>query len=72
MRNTNNESTEGNKKVISYKEGLALSRHIRAKHYIECSAVFNCPFRYTVFKRTVAYFTVIADILGITNDRLDD
>jgi Ras family protein A len=38
MRNTNNESTVGNKKMISYKEGLALSRHIKAKHYIECSA----------------------------------
>jgi GTPase SAR1 family protein len=24
--------------MISYKEGLALSRHIKAKHYIECSA----------------------------------
>lgn len=24
--------------MISYKEGLALSRQIKAKHYIECSA----------------------------------
>ena len=24
--------------MISYKEGLALSRHIKAKYYIECSA----------------------------------
>jgi GTPase SAR1 family protein len=38
IRNTNNESTVGNKKMISYKEGLALSRHIKAKHYVECSA----------------------------------
>ena len=38
MRNTNNESTVGNKKMISYREGLALSRHIKAKHYIEFSA----------------------------------
>jgi GTPase SAR1 family protein len=37
-RNTNNESTVRNKKMISYKEGLALSRHIKAKHYVECSA----------------------------------
>ena len=34
--------------------------------------VFNFPFRYTVFKRTVAYFIVITDTLGITKDRLDD
>lgn len=38
MRNSNNKSTVGNKKMISYKEGLALSRQIKAKHYIECSA----------------------------------
>jgi GTPase SAR1 family protein len=38
MRNSNDKSTVGNKKMISYKEGLALSRHIKAKHYIECSA----------------------------------
>ena len=38
IRNTNNESTVGNKKMISYKEGLALSKQIKAKHYIECSA----------------------------------
>jgi GTPase SAR1 family protein len=38
IRNTNNESTVGNEKMISYKEGLALSRHINARHYIECSA----------------------------------
>jgi GTPase SAR1 family protein len=38
MRNSNDESTVGNKKMISYKEGLALSRQIKAKHYIECSA----------------------------------
>jgi hypothetical protein len=25
-----------------------------------------------VFKRTVAYFIVITDTFGITNDRLDD
>jgi len=35
--------------------------------------VFICPFRYIVFKRTVArYFIVIADTFGITKDRLDD
>ena len=35
--------------------------------------IFICPFRYTVFKRTVAnFFIVIADTFGITNDRLDD
>lgn len=34
--------------------------------------VFNCPFWYIVVKRTVAYFTVIVDKFGITNDRLDD
>jgi GTPase SAR1 family protein len=38
MRNSNDESTVGNKKMISYEEGLALSRQIKAKHYIECSA----------------------------------
>jgi hypothetical protein len=35
--------------------------------------IFICPFRYIVFKRTVAnYFIVIADTFGITKDRLDD
>jgi len=38
MRNSNDKSTVGNQKMISYKEGLALSRQIKVKHYIECSA----------------------------------
>jgi hypothetical protein len=36
MRNSNDESTVGNKKMISYEEGLALSRQIKAKQHLFC------------------------------------
>jgi hypothetical protein len=51
MRNSNDESTVGNKKMISYEEGLALSRQIKAKHYIECSAktMVNVKFLMSTF-----------------------
>jgi GTPase SAR1 family protein len=65
MRNSNDESTVGNKKMISYEEGLALSRQIKAKHYIECSA------KTVVNVKEVFEAAIIAVLLPCSKDKQD-